>query len=531
MPALDEKLEPIYAEVLCRNPGEEEFHQAVREVLDSLGAVIAKHPQYAEGALIERICEPERQIIFRVPWVDDKGRVQINRGFRVEFNSALGPYKGGLRFHPSVYLGIVKFLGFEQVFKNALTGMPIGGAKGGSDFDPKGRSDAEVMRFCQSFMTELARHLGEYTDVPAGDIGVGGREIGYMFGQYKRITNRYESGVLTGKGLTWGGSQVRTESTGYGATYFMERMLKTRGQDFDGKKVVVSGSGNVAIYTTQKVHQLGGRVIACSDSDGYVIDEAGIDLPLLQEIKEKRRGRMTDYAKARGKGVAYVPKGRIWDVPCDIAMPSATQNELTGQDAKKLVKNGVVAVGEGQHALHPGSRAALPGGRPPVRAGQGGERRRGGNQRARNAAERVARLVDLRGDGSAPGHHHAQHPRPLRGDRRGIRRAEQLRAWRQHRGVHPGGRRHARDGRNLDSPRPGPTDRRVPRPAGPARLSFFGICPGVGLKIRLPHYIMTSCLQRSLSTCELLSVSGVGVLRAFVRIFLIERRVPPPCST
>jgi glutamate dehydrogenase (NADP+) len=347
MPALDEKLEPIFTEVLRRNPGEEEFHQAVREVLDSLGSVIAKHPDYAEGALIERICEPERQIIFRVPWVDDKGRVQINRGFRVEFNSALGPYKGGLRFHPSVYLGIVKFLGFEQVFKNALTGMPIGGAKGGSDFDPKGRSESEVMRFCQSFMTELARHLGEYTDVPAGDIGVGGREIGYMFGQYKRITNRYESGVLTGKGLTWGGSQVRTESTGYGASYFVERMLGTRGQGFDGKKVVVSGSGNVAIYTTEKVHELGGRVIACSDSDGYVVDEAGIDLPLLQEIKERRRGRMTDYAKARGKHATYVPKGRIWDVPCDIAMPSATQNELTGQDAKMLVKNGVLAVGEG----------------------------------------------------------------------------------------------------------------------------------------------------------------------------------------
>lgn len=347
MPALDEKLEPIFTEVLRRNPGEEEFHQAVREVLDSLGSVIAKHPDYAEGALIERICEPERQIIFRVPWVDDKGLVQINRGFRVEFNSALGPYKGGLRFHPSVYLGIVKFLGFEQVFKNALTGMPIGGAKGGADFDPKGRSEGEIMRFCQSFMTELSRHLGEYTDVPAGDIGVGGREIGYMFGQYKRITNRYESGVLTGKGLTWGGSQVRTESTGYGASYFVERMLGTRGQSFDGKKVVVSGAGNVAIYTTEKVHQLGGRVIACSDSDGYVIDEAGIDLALLQEIKETRRGRMTDYAKARGKYATYVPKGRIWDVPCDIAMPSATQNELTGQDAKLLVKNGVVAVGEG----------------------------------------------------------------------------------------------------------------------------------------------------------------------------------------
>jgi len=347
LPALDEKLEPIYAEVLRRNPGEEEFHQAVREVLDSLGAVIAKHPGYAEGALIERICEPERQIIFRVPWVDDKGQVQINRGFRIEFNSALGPYKGGLRFHPSVYWGIVKFLGFEQVFKNALTGLPIGGAKGGSDFDPKGRSDAEVMRFCQSFMIELARHLGEYTDVPAGDIGVGQREIGYMFGQYKRITNRYESGVLTGKGVAWGGSQVRKESTGYGAAYFVERMLKTRGQSFDGRRVVVSGAGNVAIYTTEKVHELGGRVIACSDSDGYVLDEAGIDLPLLQEIKEKRRVRMSDYAKARGQDATYVPKGRIWDIPCDIAMPSATQNELTGQDAKMLVKNGVLAVGEG----------------------------------------------------------------------------------------------------------------------------------------------------------------------------------------
>jgi len=344
---LDEKLEPIFADVLRRNPGEEEFHQAVREVLDSLGAVVAKHPGYAEGALIERICEPERQIIFRVPWVDDKGQVQINRGFRVQFNSALGPFKGGLRFHPTVYLGTVKFLGFEQVFKNALTGMPIGGGKGGSDFDPKGRSEAEIMRFCQSFMTELWRHLGEYTDVPAGDIGVGQREIGYMFGQYKRITNRYESGVLTGKGLTWGGSQVRTEATGYGAVYFVERMLRTRGQSFDGKRVVVSGTGNVAIYTMEKVTQLGGRAIACSDSDGYVVDEAGIDLDLLKEIKEKRRGRVADYAARRGTGALYVQQGRIWDVPTDVAMPSATQNELTGQDARTLVKNGVLAVGEG----------------------------------------------------------------------------------------------------------------------------------------------------------------------------------------
>ncbi|MGL4263297.1 MAG: Glu/Leu/Phe/Val dehydrogenase dimerization domain-containing protein, partial [Afipia sp.] len=297
---LDEKLQPIFADVLRRNPGEEEFHQAVREVLDSLGAVVAKHPHYAEDALIERICEPERQIIFRVPWVDDKGQVQINRGFRVQFNSALGPFKGGIRFHPTVYLGTIKFLGFEQTFKNALTGMPIGGGKGGSDFDPKGRSAGEIMRFCQSFVTELYRHLGEYTDVPAGDIGVGQREIGYMFGQYKRITNRYESGVLTGKGLTWGGSQVRTEATGYGAVYFVERMLRTRGQSFDGKKVIASGAGNVSIYTMEKVSELGGRVIACSDSDGYVVDQAGIDLDLLKEIKEVKRGRVADYAKARG---------------------------------------------------------------------------------------------------------------------------------------------------------------------------------------------------------------------------------------
>jgi glutamate dehydrogenase (NADP+) len=344
---LDEKLEPIFADVLRRNPGEEEFHQAVKEVLGSLGAVIAKHPAYTDNALIERICEPERQIIFRVPWVDDAGRVQINRGFRVQFNSALGPFKGGLRFHPTVYLGTIKFLGFEQTFKNALTGLPIGGGKGGSDFDPKGKSDGEVMRFCQSFMTELHRHLGEYTDVPAGDIGVGRREIGYMFGQYKRITNRYESGVLTGKGLVWGGSQVRTEATGYGAVYFVERMLQTRGQGFEKKKVLVSGAGNVAIYTIEKVQQLGGIVITCSDSGGYVVDEAGIDLALLKEVKEKKRGRVADYAALRGAGARFVAQGHVWDVSGDIAMPSATQNELTARDARTLVKNGVLAVGEG----------------------------------------------------------------------------------------------------------------------------------------------------------------------------------------
>lgn len=344
---MDEKLEPILAEVLRRNAGESEFHQAVTEVLDSIGRVIAKHRIYADGALIERLCEPERQVIFRVPWIDDQGQVQINRGFRVGFNSALGPYKGGLRFHPSVNLGIIKFLGFEQTFKNALTGLPIGGGKGGSDFDPKGRSEMEIMRFCQSFMTELYRHIGEYTDVPAGDIGVGQREIGYMFGQYKRITNRYESGVLTGKGLAWGGSRVRREATGYGAVYFVERMLRTRNDDFEGKNAVVSGSGNVAVYTIEKISRLGGRVIACSDSDGYVVDEAGIDLELLKEIKEVRRERISGYAKLKGGQARYIPSGCIWDVPCQIAMPSATQNELTGRDARTLIANGVIAVGEG----------------------------------------------------------------------------------------------------------------------------------------------------------------------------------------
>ena len=346
MPQLDERLIPVFDEVITRNPGEAEFHQAVREVLESLGPVVAKHPQYTDAEVIRRLCEPERQIIFRVPWTDDAGRVQLNRGFRVEFSSALGPYKGGLRFHPSVYLGIVKFLGFEQIFKNSLSGLPIGGAKGGSDFDPKGRSEAEVMRFCQSFMTELYRHLGEYTDVPAGDIGVGQREVGYLFGQYKRITNRYESGVFTGKGLSWGGSQVRTEATGYGTVFFVNEMLAASGESFEGKRVVVSGSGNVAIYAIEKVHQLGGRVIACSDSDGYVVDEAGIDLDLLKEIKNGHRGRVVDYAERRGSA-RYVAGGSIWQVPCEIALPCATQNELDGTDAKRLVENGCLLVAEG----------------------------------------------------------------------------------------------------------------------------------------------------------------------------------------
>jgi glutamate dehydrogenase (NADP+) len=347
VPGLDEKLHDIYDEVLRRNPGETEFHQAAHEVLTSLGPVVAKHPEYADAAVISRLCEPERQIIFRVPWVDDAGTVRINRGFRVEFNSALGPYKGGLRFHPSVYLGIIKFLGFEQIFKNALTGMPIGGGKGGSDFDPKGHSDSEIMRFCQAFMTELYRHLGEYTDVPAGDIGVGGREIGYLFGQYKRITNRYESGVLTGKGLTWGGSQVRTEATGYGTVFFVDEILKTRNDSFDGKKVVVSGSGNVAIYAIEKVQQLGGTVIACSDSGGYVVDEKGIDVELLKDLKEVRRARISEYAEARADVARYVESHSVWDVPCDIALPCATQNELNGSDAATLIRNGCTIVAEG----------------------------------------------------------------------------------------------------------------------------------------------------------------------------------------
>ena len=340
-------LQPQFDEVVARNSGEPEFHQAVYEVMQSLTPITGSHPEYAQWSILKRICEPERQIIFRVPWVDDNNEVQINRGYRVEFNSALGPYKGGLRFHPSVNLSIIKFLGFEQIFKNALTGMPIGGGKGGSDFDPKGRSEGEIMRFCQSFMTELYRHIGQFTDVPAGDIGVGGRELGYLFGQYKRVTNRYESGTLTGKGLSWGGSQVRTEATGYGTVFFADEMLKEKGSSFDGKKVVVSGSGNVAIYAIEKIHQLGGTVIACSDSNGYVVDPAGIDLDLLKEIKEVRRERLGAYAAERGGQAEHVSDGSIWDVACDVALPCATQNELPAEAAKTLIANGVVLVAEG----------------------------------------------------------------------------------------------------------------------------------------------------------------------------------------
>ncbi len=336
----------IRTRIARRNLGEHDFLQAVDEVLGSLGPLVAKHPEYLDDKLIDRICEPERQVIFRVPWTDDAGEVQVNRGFRIQFNSALGPYKGGLRFHPSVTLDTVKFLSFEQIFKNALTGMPIGAGKGGSDFDPKGRSEGEVMRFCQSFMTELHRHLGEYVDVPAGDIGVGEREIGYLFGQYKRITNRYEAGVLTGKGLDWSGSRVRKEATGYGCVYFAHEMLAARGESLEGRTCVVSGSGNVAIYTIQKLQELGAHVVACSDSGGRVYDPDGIDLTLVKDLKEVRRRRIHEYLQHRPRA-DFKEGATVWEVPCEVAFPSATQNELNGADAETLVANGVVAVAEG----------------------------------------------------------------------------------------------------------------------------------------------------------------------------------------
>ena len=339
-------IEAVYEQVLKRNPGEPEFHQAVKEVLDSLGVVLDRNPQYVRTRILERLVEPERQIIFRVPWQDDKGEFQVNRGFRVEFNSALGPYKGGIRFHPTVYLGIIKFLGFEQILKNSLTGLMMGGGKGGSDFDPKGKSDGEVMRFCQSFMTELFRHVGPDTDVPAGDIGVGGREIGFMFGQYKRIKNEF-TGVLTGKGLEWGGSLVRTEATGYGLTYIVQEALEAKGKSFDGMTVAVSGAGNVAIYATEKVQQLGGKVVTMSDSNGFIYDPDGIKLNTVKQIKEVERKRIKEYV-AIHKNAKYTEGcSSVWNVKCDVALPCATQNELDEAAAKALVKNGCIAVAEG----------------------------------------------------------------------------------------------------------------------------------------------------------------------------------------
>lgn len=338
-------IDNVLETVIKRNPGEKEFHQAVEEVLDSLRKVVESNPIYQKLGLLERIVEPERQIMFRVPWVDDNGNVQVNRGFRVQFNSAIGPYKGGLRLHPSVNLGIIKFLGFEQVFKNSLTGLPIGGGKGGSDFDPKNKSDNEVMKFCQSFITELYKYIGPNEDVPAGDIGTGAREIGYMYGQYKRITNQYE-GVLTGKGLTYGGSLARKEATGYGLIYLVEEMLKDKGNSFENKKIAISGSGNVAIYAAQKAIELGAKVITMSDSTGWIYDEEGIDLKAVQQIKEVKRGRIKEYLDYKPQAKYSDGKG-VWNVKCDIALPCATQNELDENDAKALVNNDCIAVGEG----------------------------------------------------------------------------------------------------------------------------------------------------------------------------------------
>lgn len=330
-----------------RNPNEPEFHQAIKEILDSLVPVFEQQPKYMEAGVLERIVEPERQIMFRVPWVDDNGKVQVNRGFRIQFNSAIGPYKGGLRFHPSVNASIIKFLGFEQIFKNSLTGQPIGGGKGGSDFDPKGKSDAEIMRFCQSFMSELYRHIDQDTDVPAGDIGVGGREIGYLFGQYKKLRNQYQAGVLTGKGVGYGGSLARTEATGYGTVYFVNEMLKDKGLSYEGKTAVVSGSGNVAIYAIEKLTQLGAKAVACSDSNGYIYDKNGIDLALVKQLKEVERKRISEYVKYHPEAEYHEGCTGIWSIPCDIALPCATQNEIDEESAKTLVANGVIAVGEG----------------------------------------------------------------------------------------------------------------------------------------------------------------------------------------
>jgi glutamate dehydrogenase (NADP+) len=344
---MSKKIEDFMAKVVEKNPGEVEFHQAVREVVESVMPFIEKNPKYLEHKVLERIVEPERVIMFRVPWLDDKGQIQVNRGYRIEMNSAIGPYKGGIRFHPTVNLSILKFLAFEQVFKNALTTLPMGGGKGGSDFDPKGKSDNEVMKFCQSFMTELARHIGPDTDVPAGDIGVGGREIGYMFGQYKRLRNEF-TGVLTGKGLNWGGSLIRPEATGYGCVYFVEEMLKTRGESLKGKICAVSGSGNVAQYTIEKLIQLGAKVVTLSDSNGFIHDEKGIDqkeLKCVMELKNVRRGRIKECAKEFN--CKYFENQKPWGLKCDVAFPSATQNEISEEDAKTLVKNGCIAIGEG----------------------------------------------------------------------------------------------------------------------------------------------------------------------------------------
>ena len=446
---MNEYVTSLMAEVKAKNPAEPEFHQAVQEVAESLALVLDRHPEYRHAKILERIIEPERVILFRVPWVDDQGNVRVNRGFRIEMNSAIGPYKGGLRFHPSVNLGILKFLAFEQVFKNSLTTLPMGGGKGGTDFDPKGKSDNEVMRFCQAFMSELFRHIGPDTDVPAGDIGVGGREIGYLFGMYKKLRNEF-TGVLTGKGLNWGGSLIRPEATGYGCVYFAQEMLATRKETLQGKTCLVSGSGNVSQYTAEKILDLGGKVLTLSDSSGYVYDEAGIDrekLKFAMELKNVKRGRIKEFAD-KYKTAVYTPidpkldYNPLWNHKAHCAFPSATQNEINGKDAENLLKNGVYVIGEGANmpstidAVNRFLDAKILYG-PGKAANAGGVATSG----PRDVAEQHAPLLEPRGGGPAPPRHHEEHPPGLLGDRRALRHPGQLRQRRQHRGLPEGRQR------------------------------------------------------------------------------------------
>ena len=433
-------LQQVYSDLAARDPEQKEFHQAVREVLESLDLMIDSHPEYREAALLERFVEPERVVAFRVPWMDDTGRIRVNRGYRVQFNSAIGPYKGGLRFHPSVNLSILKFLGFEQILKNSLTGLPMGGGKGGSDFDPKGKSDREVMRFCQSFMTELQRHIGQFVDVPAGDIGVGGREIGYLFGQYKRIRDSFDGGVLTGKGLSFGGSLTRNEATGYGLCYLTEEMLHCMKQEsLQGKRVAISGSGNVAIFACQKAQELGARVITMSDSNGCIYDPEGIRLDVVKDIKLRRRGRIREYAQLVPGSEFRSDFRDLWSVPCDVALPCATQNEIDAETARRIVRGGAMALAEG--ANMPSTPAA--GGRRPVRPRQGRQRRRRGRQRSGDVPEQYAPGMDLRRGRPAPASDHAGHlPQHLR-RLRGIRRPRQPVGRCQYRRLPQGGGRHA----------------------------------------------------------------------------------------
>ena len=466
-----EYTQSILNEVAARNAGEPEFLQAVREVVDSVEVVLERHPEYRAARVLERIVEPERVVMFRVPWVDDAGLVRVNRGFRIEMNSAIGPYKGGLRFHPSVNLSILKFLAFEQVFKNALTTLPLGGGKGGSDFDPKGKSDGEVMRFCQSFMTELYRHIGPYTDVPAGDIGVGGREIGFLFGQYKRLANEF-TGVLTGKGPGWGGSLIRPEATGYGAVYFAQEMLSTRGDGLAGKTCLVSGSGNVAQFTVEKLNHLGAKAVTLSDSSGFVHDPAGIDaekLAWVMELKNERRGRIREYAEAFS-GVSYftadpgAEANPLWAIPSDCAFPAATQNEIGVKDAANLLANGCFVVSEGANmpsvpeAVEQFTAAGILYG-PGKAANAGGGR----GFRPRDGPECGDDPVEARSGGSPPERHHRRDPRGLRERRHAVRRAGQLCDRGEHRRVLQGGRRHDGPGRGLIPFRPAPA---VPPPSG-----------------------------------------------------------------